>query len=154
MSEISIRPARLSDVPILLSFEQGVINAERPFDSTLKRTETHYYNLEELILSEHIEIVVAEVNHEVIGSGYIRIQQAKPYLIHEEFGYLGFMYVHPDFRGRGINQMILNALVHWGTQKNIHEFRLEVYVDNLSAVKAYEKAGFKGNLLVMRLNTN
>jgi len=37
MEEIMIRKARLNDLEILLGFEQGVINAERPLDSTLKQ---------------------------------------------------------------------------------------------------------------------
>jgi hypothetical protein len=30
-----IRKATIDDLPVLLQFEQGIISAERPFDSTL-----------------------------------------------------------------------------------------------------------------------
>ena len=49
MSTIQFRVANLTDLPILLQFEQGIITAERPFDPTLKPDPISYYNLEELI---------------------------------------------------------------------------------------------------------
>ncbi len=70
MEEIIIRKASLNDLDILLQFEQGVINAERPFDSTLKTEPTHYYDIKEMINASHVEIVVAEIRSEIIGSGY------------------------------------------------------------------------------------
>ena len=35
-STIKVRKAEVADLPILLTFEQGVIAAERPFDQTLQ----------------------------------------------------------------------------------------------------------------------
>jgi hypothetical protein len=43
---IIIRTATLSDIKTLLQFEQSVIKAERVFDSTIKKSRTHYYDLE------------------------------------------------------------------------------------------------------------
>ncbi|MEZ0129397.1 GNAT family N-acetyltransferase [Flavobacterium sp. LBUM151] len=65
-------------------------------------------------------------------------------------GYLGFMFVKPEFRGRGINNLLLNDLKKWVLSKGITEVRLEVYSDNDPAVRAYEKAGFKQILTTMR----
>jgi hypothetical protein len=53
MRAVEIREATLKDIPILLQFEQGVISAERPFDSTLGKGEIHYYDLEMMIM-QHI----------------------------------------------------------------------------------------------------
>ena len=46
------RKAILKDVPTLLEFEQGVIEAERPFDPTIKAGQITYYNISELINNE------------------------------------------------------------------------------------------------------
>ncbi|HEY5406028.1 MAG TPA: hypothetical protein VIJ92_03035 [Ginsengibacter sp.] len=56
-----MRKATLNDMEVLLSFEQGVIKAERPFDLTLKADPIHYYKIEEMIKASHIELVVAEL---------------------------------------------------------------------------------------------
>lgn len=152
MHSIITRPATLADLATLLQFEQGIVSAERPYDSTLKAGEIHYYDLKALILSPEAEVIVAEAGTEIVGSGYAQIREAKDYLKHERFAYLGFMYVKPEFRGQGVNKMVLDALVAWSKSQGIAEIRLEVYAENVSAKRAYEKAGFTPNLLEMRIN--
>ncbi len=149
--KIAIRSAQEVEINILLEFEKGIIEAERPHDSTLKEGEIHYYDLIELIKSDEAEVVVATVNDELVGSGYAKILTAKPYQKHTYFAYLGFMFVKPEFRGKGINKMILAVLTNWAKSKGISEIRLEVYDDNFIAKKAYLKAGFTPNLLEMRI---
>jgi len=147
---IEIRKATETEISILLSFEKGIIEAERPFDSTLKEGEIHYYDLVELIKAKKAEVLVAVVDNEIVGSGYAKILTAKPYQNHSEYAYLGFMYVKPTFRGQGINQKILQGLMDWAKSQNLTEVRLEVYDENIKAKNAYLKAGFKPNLLEMR----
>ncbi len=151
MEEINIRTATLNDLETLLRFEQGVINAERSFDSTLKNTNIQYYDILEMITASHIELLVAEIYTEVIGSGYARIEDSKPYLQHQQHAYLGFMYVHPKHRGKGINKKIIEALKQWARAQNITELRLDVYNNNLAAIKAYEKVGFTKHMIQMRM---
>lgn len=148
---IYIRKAIPEDLSILLEFEQGIIAAERPFDPTLKEGEISYYDLKKMITAHDVEVVVAELNDQIIGSGYARIENAKSYLNHELFAYLGFMYTHPDHRGKGVNKQIIEALSNWIRSQGIFEMRLDVYNDNPSAIKAYEKVGFKKHLINMRL---
>src|SRR6476620_11702026 len=109
--EIKIRPAREEEIDILLGFEQGIIETERPFDVTLKDGEIHYYDLLKLIRSSDSEVLVAEYQGKLVGSGYVQIRKADSFLKHEYFAYLGFMYVVPAFRGKGVNQRILAALI-------------------------------------------
>ena len=148
---VEIRKALETDIELLLSFEKGIIEVERPFDNTLKEGEIHYYDLIELIRSGRAEVLVAVVNNELVGSGYAKIVQAESYQKFTEYAYLGFMYVRPEYRGQGINQTILNGLIDWARSQNLAEVRLEVYDQNTIAKNAYLKAGFKPNLLEMRL---
>lgn len=150
MEDIVIRAATTNDLDTLLQFEQGVIGTERPFDPTLKPGQTRYYDIEEMIRAPHVQLVVAEVAGKVVASGYARIEPAKSYLLHTHHCYLGFMYVLPAHRGRGINKMILEALRDWSLSKEISELRLDVYVSNRAAIAAYEKAGFKAHMMQMR----
>jgi ribosomal protein S18 acetylase RimI-like enzyme len=150
-TNIKIRKAKLEDLPILLEFEQELIAAERPFDTTLKPAKINYYDIQKMIMASHIEVAVAEINNKIVGSGYARIEEAKPYLSHQHYAYLGFMYTNPQYRGNGINANIIDYLKEWCISKNIHELRLDVYNDNTSAIKAYEKVGFKKHLINMRI---
>jgi len=147
---ITIRPAANTDLPKLAEFLQTLVDAERPFDPTLKEGEIFYYDIQELIEDKATEIMVVESNNEIIGSGYAQIRPAKPYEKHEVFGYLGFMFVSPEFRGQGISGLLLTALKKWILDQGITEVRLQVYDENEAAVRAYEKAGFKKIVTTMR----
>ena len=102
-----------------------------------------------MILSDEVEVRVAVENDEVIASGYARIEISKPYLKHIEHAYFGFMFVKESHRGRGINKLVMESLYAWVVSKGVKEVELDVYSDNINAIKAYEKAGFKKNLLKM-----
>jgi len=154
MSPITVRPATNADLDTLLRFEQGVILAERPFDPTLKPDPLHYYDLNYMITAPEIELVVAEQDGVLIGSGYARIEKAKHYNKHAHHAYLGFMYVVPKWRGKGVNRLIIDALSKWSRSQNITELRLDVYNDNSPAIAAYEKAVFKKHMILMRLGLN
>jgi len=147
---ITIRPAANTDLPKLAEFLQTLVDAERPFDPTLKEGEIFYYDIQELIEDKATEIMVVESNNEIIGSGYAQIRPAKSYEKHEVFGYLGFMFVSPEFRGQGISGLLLTALKKWILDQGITEVRLQVYDENEAAVRAYEKAGFKKIVTTMR----
>ena len=146
------REATEEDLKILLEFEQGIVFAERPFNSTLIDGEIHYYDLLQLIKSEEALVLVTEENNEIIASGYARIKKTEnDYSNFDEYAYLGFMYVKTEHRGKGVNKLILDKLIGWAKSKNISEVRLDVYSQNESAVKAYEKAGFESLLTTMRM---
>lgn len=151
MAPITVRPATNADLDTLLRFEQGIISTERPFDPTLKPDPISYYDIRYMITAPEVEIVVAEQDGILIGSGYARIETAKHYLKHPRHAYLGFMYVVPEHRGKGVNQLIIDALKQWALTQNITELRLDVYSGNHPAIAAYEKAGFSKHLIEMRL---
>ncbi len=48
MGEITVRVADTTDLPTLLSFEEGVIEAERPFDVTLG-DDIRYYDMDAML---------------------------------------------------------------------------------------------------------
>lgn len=152
MHDIKIRPAQLEDLPTLYRFEQGIISAERPFDPTLKPDPINYYDLKELILSPEAQVLIASSKGKLVGSGYALIKSGKVYHRHNRYTYLGFMYVEPEFRGRGVVSLIINELHKWSRNQGIDEVRLEVYDQNSPAIKAYEKLGFKKHMIEMRLD--
>lgn len=147
-----VRKATLADLPILLVFEQELIKAERPMDPTIKDERISYYDISEFIKNKNSEIYVVELNGNIVASGYAKIKDDKHYLKHKKQGYLGFMFVSEVHRGKGFNKLIVAALLKWCKSRDVDEIRLDVYEHNPSAIKAYEKVGFKKHLINMRLN--
>lgn len=152
MNDIVFREASLNDKPVLLEFEQHVIQAERRFNSAIKSVDAYYYDMADLLNSKKSHLLVAEINGVVVASGYAQIRTSKQSLVHDFHSYLGFMYVVPEFRGRGINKSILERLIQWSTNQGISDCYLDVYSDNEAAIRAYQKAGFVNSMIEMKLN--
>ncbi len=147
----TIRAATPEDLPTLLAFEQAIVAAEQPFDVTLRDADVHYYDIAAMLSAPDVRFLVAAAGAELVGCGFARIEAAKPYLKHARHAYLGLMYVKDSHRGRGINGRIIDGLKAWCCTRGIFELRLDVYAGNTAAVSAYQKAGFAGLLLEMRL---
>ncbi|MBT8270753.1 MAG: GNAT family N-acetyltransferase [Flavobacteriaceae bacterium] len=147
-----VRRATLDDLPLLLNFEQGLIQAERPMDPTIRDGDINYYDISEFIRDENAEVYVVEEAGEIVASGCARIRGDRHYLKHDRIGYLGFMFVPETKRGQGLNKLIISALLNWCRDKGLDEIRLDVYNSNIPAIRAYEKAGFVKHLINMRLN--
>lgn len=147
---IKIRKATPEDLPVLLDFEQQLIAVERPMDISLEQhKKISYYDIRSFIESDSSELYVAIIKDEIIASGYGQIKRNHAKFKHREYGYIGFIYVKDEYRGQGISKLIFNAIFNWFRTKNIVEVKLTVYEENPSALKAYEKLGFKKNLIEM-----
>ena len=148
----TVRSATRDDLETLKAFEQGIITAERPYDHTLKPDPISYYDIGELIDSDDAEVAVVELNGEIVASGYAQKKPSRHYIQHEHHAFLGFMFVRPDYRGRGLNKVLIDHLTGWAKAIGLSEIRLTVYSTNEPAIRAYEKAGFAPYITEMRLN--
>ena len=152
VKNLIIRKASSKDQLALLNLEQKVVEAERPFNKTIKPENAFYYDLNNLIADDVSHLMVAEIKGQIIGSGYAQIRASKQSLNHTQHAYLGFMYVEPDYRGLGINKLIMENLIEWSKQQGIFDMYLDVYDGNEAAIRAYEKVGFVKSLVEMQLN--
>jgi|TARA_B110000967_G_scaffold179354_1_gene194773 GNAT superfamily N-acetyltransferase len=145
------REAVLDDLPRLLEIEQLLVAAERPFDASIKADKTFYYDITEQINSRNVHLVVLEHDANIVAVGYAKIRTSKPAHNHTIHAYLGFMYVSPHIRGQGVNRHILGLLTQWSRDNGAEALYLDVYSQNSSAIRAYEKVGFAPCLVEMKL---
>ena len=148
-----LRIAVVEDLPELQEMEQGLISVERTMDPTIKEGKISYYDIAALIEAPDAEVYVIEYEKKIVASGYARIKGDRHYLKHKNQGYLGFMFVKEAHRGKGLNQLIIDSLIKWCESQGVYEIRLDVYETNPSAIRAYEKAGFKKHMVTMRFNS-
>jgi len=151
MSTISIRTANLNDLETLREFEQGVVKAERPMDPFLGEGQLSYYDIPKLITAADIYFIVALSGEELVGSGYLKIECSSQYHKNPKHGYIGFIYVKPSFRGKRISTKVLESLKRWAKEKDLKELRLDVYSNNASALKSYERFGLTKGLVNMKI---
>lgn len=145
------REARSDDLCRLLELEQCVVEAERPFNPVIKPEGVRYYDFQKLMSSQDALLSVIEESGEIVCTGYIEIRPSKASFSHQKHGYLGFMFVSPEQRGKGLNQRLMDYLLEWGRGRGVTDFYLDVYAQNASAVRAYQKLGFEPLMVEMRL---
>ncbi|MCB2114587.1 MAG: GNAT family N-acetyltransferase [Parvularculaceae bacterium] len=151
MTEIIVRRADVRDLETLKRFEQGIVEAERPLDPTIKKGRVTYYDLGALIKSPEAFFAIAEADGEPVACGFSRRAAGRLFTEPAFYAYVGLMYVDPEWRGRGVSARILDRLKEWAREAGLTELRLEVYPANSPARRAYEKTGFEPYMLEMRL---
>lgn len=104
-----------------------------PYVSLDKRRDWLRY----LAPDEHL--LVAEVEGKVVGS--VSLSRRRDRLAH--VAGLG-MAVHDDYQSRGIGTALMRAALDLADNwLNIRRVELDVYTDNLTAIRMYEKFGFE-----------
>ncbi len=79
--------------------------------------------------------IVAEINGTIVG--YIRIHP------HYDSAWLGGLYVHSEYRGRRIGRTLLQEAFTRIKSLGGKVTYIDVHLDNVSAIRLYEKLGFK-----------
>ena len=94
--------------------------------------------------------MVLENDEKLFGCGFGTIADSEGWDAYDKKGYLGMMYVDPSLRGHGFGKQIIKYLIEWFEKKGILDIQLNVYPQNINAIKLYQSFGFTEHLLYMR----
>jgi len=83
-------------------------------------------------------ILWAVINGQIIGNVDIKVGRARE----EHVGTIGLM-VDSDFRGQGLGEYLIRQILEKGQEMGLKIATLNVFSDNIPALKLYEKVGFK-----------
>jgi len=149
--EPKLRQAVPSDLATLKDFQQRLVIHERPFDPGIPRKgDVEYYDIMQLIEADDIHFLVIELGEDVIGCGFGQIRKNLEWARDTYFGYIGLMFVREEFRGRGVGKFIVEGLIHWFSERKIHHIITQAYTDNINAVEAYKRYGFRDFVLHLK----
>jgi ribosomal-protein-alanine N-acetyltransferase len=125
LSDMRVRPATLSDLPLICVIENQSFKAPYP-KSLLER-----------LLKDCSESFFAAVDAEagVVGYCVLSLRRSSAHVIS--------IAVHPRFRRIGVASALLKAAIDYLTSHNVSQLRLEVGVENVEAVSLYNKFGFE-----------
>lgn len=140
---IRIREAEVADAEQILDFARMIFattdsvlttpgefhmtpDAERQFITTYKQQATSL-----LLIAEHDNQIVGFLNF-----------SCHPKVKMSHTGELGIS-IHPNYRGIGIGQAMMDALIIWATDVvQIEKLLLKVFSTNINAIALYEDQGF------------
>lgn len=120
-----IRPMALEDINAVYEIENA--SFFDPRSKSLLR--------EELENNGHMRAFVYEVDGEILGYYYLS-------LVLDE-GELFSIAVNPTYRQKGVGTRLLDHMISYCRQVDIHNLYLEVSINNQKALALYEKFGFE-----------
>lgn len=138
-----LRLATLDDIPsvVLLKLKMfQEINWDHLIRGDfLKEVEKSYSTLYEN--GKAIHFVIQDAGEIIAcGGGFIKDDIPYCYFKDGEYGFIGDIYVIPEFRKKGYARMLTNEIINWLFNKGVNTIRLKASDD---ARKLYASLGFK-----------
>jgi len=134
---IKIKKATQKDAKQLLNLHQTTLLEPQ---NLLQDPETWQHSLadeKENIKSNDLYLVTIDGNQIVGSLIFVRGEYRK----NKHAGQFE-IFIRQEFRGKGIGQKLIKELLKWAKQHKIKRIELEVWGNNLSAIKLYKKIGF------------
>ncbi|MCL2166337.1 MAG: ribosomal protein S18-alanine N-acetyltransferase [Clostridiales bacterium] len=127
MAAYEIRSMTEKDIPQIAGIEKMVFTT--PWSEAAFRSE-----LADNTLALYLVLTDEEKPDEVLAYGGI-------WKIFDE-GHITNIAVRPDYQGRKLGKMLLQAMIRWGWTNGMNHMTLEVRVSNQIAINLYKKTGF------------
>ncbi|MGM5481698.1 MAG: N-acetyltransferase family protein [Nanobdellota archaeon] len=145
---VTIREARKEDLPALKAMDNfgDQLNKYSGLDKLDPDSEddearsTSYY--EEFMNEDDKWCYVAEDNGSILGFLLFKIEKREEYYRVKQVGYIDFLYVSENARGKGISKQLMETAKKMLKEKELHYLKLSVHVDN-PAREVWKKHGFK-----------
>ena len=104
-----------------------------------------------MIGSETQTMFAAEEDGEVVGFAHVALHMAKAFscLKPQSNIYLQDLVVAPEYRGKGIGTLLLNAAKEYGRENGAEFFRTQVFPMNADGLRFYRRNGFEVTMLTI-----
>lgn len=150
-----VRPATSTDLPrlgrlgTLLIEEHHELDARR-FLATRDRTPADYAAfLVRRIEDPDAVVLVADIQGDVIGYAYGAVEGYDYMALRGPAGVLHDIAVEPQFRGRGVGRMLLDATVAWLRSHGAPRVVLTTAARNEAAQRLLARGGFRPTMIEM-----
>ena len=155
MSDVAIRPAAPTDLPVLGRLGALLVRTHNQLDPARfipasPRTETSYASfLATQLTDSAVILLVAEQNGGVIGYSYAGIEGYDYMALRGPAGVLHDIVVDPGERRQGIGRMLLDATVTELEARGAPQIVLWTAAGNEAAQRLFAGAGFRRTMIEM-----
>ena len=124
---VRVRRAELSDLDDLVALEDATFDSDRMSRAQYRRH----------LDSDSASVLVASANHRrFLGTAVVFYRKGSG------LARLYSLASRPEARGKGVGSALLAAVERAARQRRCRELRLEVRIDNASAIRLYERLGY------------
>jgi L-amino acid N-acyltransferase len=136
---MKIRKAAFSDLGDITDiYNEAVINTTATFDTELKSIDNRKEWLS--ARTENFPVLVAVIDDKVIGYASLsRWSDKKAYDITAELS----LYIHPQFRNKGIGKKLFRALLEQAKETNLHSILSRITEGNEQSIHIHMQEGFE-----------
>ncbi|MBE9045631.1 ribosomal protein S18-alanine N-acetyltransferase [Pleurocapsales cyanobacterium LEGE 10410] len=131
MKTLEIQPLTALRVPEIVALDEICIGGLWTAEAYLREIDSPRSSLLALYLDDD----QSQINRKIIGMACL-------WAIMEE-AHITLLGVHPDYRGRGLGQLLLLTLLENAIARQLEWATLEVNVKNSRAIELYQKFGFQ-----------
>jgi len=98
----------------------------------------------EVLVNPERAMFIALCDDKAVGFSHVYIRNEWCWTEHENgpFGYLDTIYVHPDYRKKGIAQNLVKLCEDWAREKGCIEFASDCDLDNIGSLAFHLNSGF------------
>ena len=151
MNNLALRPAERGDLPSIVRMlaDDELGNQRERYDDPLP--ESYYAAFEQIRKDPNHELVVAELDGEVIGTLHLMFLPSISY----QGGLRALvesLRVDRKCRSQGIGSKMMKWVIERSRERDAHLVQLTTHKSRDDAHRFYEKLGFEGSHLGMKLN--
>ncbi|HET6433985.1 GNAT family N-acetyltransferase [Dyella sp.] len=125
---VRVRRAQLSDLDDLVALEEATFDSDRMSRAQYRRH----------LDSDSASVLVASTNHRrFLGTAVVFYRRGST------VARLYSLASRPEARGNGVGSALLAAVERSARRRGCRELRLEVRLDNVNAMRLYERLGYR-----------
>ena len=141
--DISYRKANIDDLMIITELWDYMCKTE---ENCGKDEYTEILNMtREVLTNPERTMFIAFCGDKPAGFSHVYIRNEWCWTEHENgpFGYLDTIYVHPDYRKKGVAQALVKLCEDWSRERGCVEFASDCDCDNMGSLAFHLGSGFK-----------
>jgi ribosomal protein S18 acetylase RimI-like enzyme len=112
------------------------------FETRGKAPEIFTKEMLEKYPARDFRLAVADTGVELVGFCFSYISQKPKYFKLEKFGFIGDLYVSPDYRRLGIGHDLVKDALNFFARRKVSQIELLVSIKNRDAITFWEAIGF------------
>jgi ribosomal protein S18 acetylase RimI-like enzyme len=133
---LAIRLATPEDITLVEELDRLSTSPTRDIHRDMEK----YFGSVDPSTHEHTFIFLAEIEGELAGKAELMLPPAEDT---RAVGYIKRVVVHPDFRGRGLAQRLMQHIIQFAhSEYHLKAIDLHVWEGNSAAIHLYEALGF------------